>query len=191
MPEEFEDHCSSVGRCTNNPILYLMRKNLIPKNLAENIEEDYVMLYLQIIQRADIAKATNVNDVNLETSGSRAREAHANTDNAKLFDLAKTAFCKTSLWVHSKPSQRSYNGRQALKMIWYNQLGLHALDERNTKNHKDICALAYHEEKKMHNWKAYFIGNKKFQNVQTALVGQDFNDFTDREKVTFPIEEIK
>ena len=115
--EEFKDHCSSVGGFTNNPILYLMRKNLIPKDEADDHEEDYVMLYLQIIQRADISKATNVNDVNMETSGSRAKEAYANTDNAKLFDLAKTAFCKTSLWVHAKPSQRGCNGRQELKLI--------------------------------------------------------------------------
>ena len=112
-----------------------MRKNLIPKNLAENIEEDYVMLYLQIIQRADISKATNVHDFNLQNSGARAREDHANTDNAKLFDLAKTAFGETSLWVHAKPYQRSRDGHQALKLIWSNHLGVHTLDERNTKNH--------------------------------------------------------
>ena len=64
-----------------------------------------------------IFKAAYVHDVNLENYGARAREAHDNTDNAKLFDLAKTAFGETSLWVHAKPSQRIRDGRQALKLI--------------------------------------------------------------------------
>ena len=34
--EEFEDSFSSIRGCTNIPILYLMRKNLIPKNEADN-----------------------------------------------------------------------------------------------------------------------------------------------------------
>ena len=64
------------------------------------------MLDLQIIQRATIVKYANVHDSNLENYGARAREAHSNTDDSKLFDLAKTAFGETSLWVHTKPSQR-------------------------------------------------------------------------------------
>ena len=52
------------------------------------------MLDLQIIQRAVIVKAAKVHDANLENFGARAREAHANTDHAKLFDLANTAFGK-------------------------------------------------------------------------------------------------
>ena len=148
----FEDRCSSVHGCTNNPLSYLMRKNLIPKYGAGDHEAEYVMLDQQVIQRATIFKAANVNDINLERYGERARETHANTDNAKLFDLAKTAFGETRLWVHAKPSQRNRDGHQALKPIWPNQLGMHALDERNTKNYKDIRALAYHSKNKRHNW---------------------------------------
>ena len=42
--KEFEDPCSSFCECTNNPILYLMRKNLIPKDEINNTEKDYVAL---------------------------------------------------------------------------------------------------------------------------------------------------
>ena len=126
--EKFKDSCSSVHGFTNNPSLYLMRKNLFPKDEADNPEEEYVTLDQYIIQRSTIVKAANIHDINLEHSGSRAREDHANTYNTELFDLVKTAFCKTSLWVHAKPSQRFRNRRQALKLIWSNQLGLHALD---------------------------------------------------------------
>ena len=44
--EEFEDRWSYVCMCTNNPILYLMRNNLIPKDEADNPEEDYITLDL-------------------------------------------------------------------------------------------------------------------------------------------------
>ena len=81
-----------------------MRKNLIPKDEADDPGAEYVTLDQQIIQRATIVKAANVNNVNLENSGERTREAHANTDNAKLFDLAKNAFGNTRLWFHAKPS---------------------------------------------------------------------------------------
>ena len=64
------------------------------------------------------------------------------------------------------------------------------LDERNTKNHKDVCALAYHGKKKRHNWQAYVLCHKKCHDVQTDLVEQDFNDFTERENVTFLIYRI-
>ena len=67
---------------------------MIPKDEADDTEEDYVMLDLNIIQRAMIVKGANVHDVTLENSGARAGEAHANTDNAKLFDLSNTAFDK-------------------------------------------------------------------------------------------------
>ena len=147
-----------------------MRKNLTPKEEEDDPEAEYVMLDQKIIQRDTIVKAANVNDVNLENSGARTTEAHANTDNEKLFALAKTAFGETRLWVHTKPSQRSRNGRQALKLIWSNQLGVHALDKRNTKNYKYIRVLEYNGEKKSHNWKAYVLGRKKCHDVQTALV---------------------
>ena len=117
--KEFEERCSYVHGCTNNPISYLMRKNLVPKYEADNPKEDYVTLDLQIVLRATIVKADNANYVNLENSGSRAREAHANADNSRLFKIAKTEFGETSLCVHAKPSQRSRNQRQALKLIWY------------------------------------------------------------------------
>ena len=68
---------------------------------------------------------------------------------------------------------------------------MYALDKRNAKNHKDIHALAYHSEKKSHNWKTCVFGHNKCHDVQTALVEQEFNDFTDREKVTFLLEGIK
>ena len=42
--KEFEDPCSSFCECSNNPILYLMRKNLIPKDEINNTEKDYVAL---------------------------------------------------------------------------------------------------------------------------------------------------
>ena len=176
---------------TKNPISYLMKKNLIPKDEADDPEEEYVMLDQQIIQRDTIFKASNVHDVNLESSGSRSRESHATTDNAKLFDLAKTAFGDTILWVNAKMSQRSRGGCEALKLIWSNQLGVYALDKSNNKNHKDICAIAYHGEKKRHNWQAYVLGHKKWNDVQTALVEQEFNDFTDRKKVPFLLNGIK
>ena len=134
--KEFRDCCSSVRGFTKNPILYLMRKNLIPKDEADDHEEDYITLDLQIIQRAKIVKADNVHDVNLENSGAISTKSHANTDNAKLFDLAKTAFGETSLWVHTKPSHHSRDGHQALKLIYYNHLGVHVIGKRNTKNHK-------------------------------------------------------
>ena len=149
------------------------------------------MLEQQIIQRNTIIKADNFHDVNLENYGARAREAHDNTDNAKLFDLANTEFGEISLWVHAKPSQRIRNGRQVLKLIWYNQLGVHEFDECNTKNYKEIPALAYHGEKKIHNWQAYILGYEKYHDVQTAIVEQEFNDFTDRKKVTFLLDGIK
>ena len=129
-----------------------MRKNLIPKDEADNPEEDYITLDLQIIQRYTIVKSANVHDFNLDSSVARATEAHAKTDNAKLFNLAKTAFYETSVWVHTKPSQRSHDGYQVLKLIWCNQLGVHDLDVCNTKNYKDIRTLAYHREKKRKNW---------------------------------------
>ena len=150
--EKFNNHCSSICGCTNNPILYLMWNSLIPKDKADDPEAEYVTLYQQFIQRATIAKAANVNDVNLENYRARARKAYANTNNDKCFDLDKTEFGETRLWVHTKLSQRNRNGRQALKLIWSNQFGLYAREELNTRNHKDICALAYHGEKKRHNW---------------------------------------
>ena len=61
----FENCFSSVRRCTNNRISYLMRNYLIPKDKADDPEEDFVTLDLQIIQRATIVKAANVHDVNL------------------------------------------------------------------------------------------------------------------------------
>ena len=42
-----------------------MRNYLIPKDKADDPEEDFVTLDLQIIQRATIVKAANVHDVNL------------------------------------------------------------------------------------------------------------------------------
>ena len=168
-----------------------MRENLIPKDEAENPEAEYVTLDKQVIQRVTIVKAANVNDFNLENSGSRAREAHANTYNAKLFDLAKTAFGEIRLWVHSKPCQNNRDGHQALKLIWSNQLGVRALYERYTKNHNDIRTLSYNGENKSHNLKAYFLGHKKCHDVHNALVEQEFNDFTDHDKVTFLLDGIK
>ena len=162
-----------------------MRNNLITKDEADYPEAEYVTLDQQVIQRAAIVKASNFNYVNLEHSGPRAREAHANTDNAKLFDLAKTAFDETRLWVHAKPSQRNRDGRQLLKLIWSNQLDVHALDKRNTKNYKNTCAFACHGDKKRHNWQAYVLGHKKFHPIQTALADQEFNDFTDCKKLSF------
>ena len=44
--EEFEDHCSSVFWCN--------KRKLISKDEADDPEEDYVTLYLKIIQRATI-----------------------------------------------------------------------------------------------------------------------------------------
>ena len=121
----------------------------------------------------------------------RPRGNHANTDNSKYFAPATTAFGNTRLWVHAKPSQCNRKRRQALKLIWSNQLGVHALDKCNTKSHKDIRALDYHGEKKRKNWQAYVIGQKKYQDFQTAPVEQEFNDFTDRKKVTLLINGIK
>ena len=168
-----------------------MRKNFIPKDEADDPEEEYVPLDQHIIQRSTIFKAANVHDVNLENPGAREGEAHAKTDNYKLFYLAKTAFGETSLWVHAKPSQRSRSGRQALKLIWYNQLGLHALDKRNIRNYRDIFVLAYNGKKKRNNWQDYVLGHKKCHDVQTALVEQEFNDFTGRKKVIFLLNDIK
>ena len=71
--EEFEDCCSSICGCINNPISYLMRNNLIPKDEADNTEKCSITLDLHIIQSAGIVKAANVHDVNLEHSGARAR----------------------------------------------------------------------------------------------------------------------
>ena len=68
---------------------------------------------------------------------------------------------------------------------------MHALDEHNTKNNKDILVLAYHGKKKRNNWQTYVLGHKKCHDVQTPLVEQDFNDFTDRENVTFLLNGIK
>ena len=76
-------------------------------------------------------------------------------------------------------------------MIWYNQLGMHVLDETNTKNHEDIRALAYHSNNKMHNWQAYVLGHKKCCDVQTALYEQDLNKLIDHERVTFLLNKIK
>ena len=95
-----------------------MRNNLIPKYEAGDPEAEYVTLDQQVIKRATIVESTNVNDGNLENSGARVREAHANTDDAKIFDLAKTAFGETRLWVHAKPSHLNRDGCQALKLIW-------------------------------------------------------------------------
>ena len=108
----------------------------------------------------------------MENSGARARESHSNTDNAKLFDLAKTAFGETRLWVHAKPYQRNHDGRQALKFIWSVQLVVHALYERNTKNNKEIYVLAYHGDNKRHDLEYYVLGHKKCHDVQTALFEQ-------------------
>ena len=44
--EEFEDSCYYVRGCNNNPLLYLTRKNFIPKDEAEDPEEEYVTLDL-------------------------------------------------------------------------------------------------------------------------------------------------
>ena len=104
-----------------------MRNNLTPKYEAEDTEAEYVTLDQQVIQRATIVKADNVNDVKLGYYGARAREYNSNTDNATLFHLARTAFGETRLWVHTKPSQSNPGRRQALKLIWSNQLGVHAL----------------------------------------------------------------
>ena len=76
-------------------------------------------------------------------------------------------------------------------MIRYNQLGVHVLGDRNTMNHTDIRALAYHINNKRHNWQAYVLGHKKWRDVQTALNEQDLNKFTYHEKVTFLLNEIK
>ena len=58
-----------------------MRKKFIPKDEADDPEEEYVPLDQHIIQRSTIFKSANVHDVNLENPGARAREAHAKTDN--------------------------------------------------------------------------------------------------------------
>ena len=106
------------------------------------------------------------------------------------FDLSKTAFGETRLWVHAKLYQCNRDRRQALKIKWSKQSGVHALDECNTKKHKDICALNYHGENKRHNWQAYVLGHKKFHHVQTDLVEKEFNDFTDRNKMVFLLNGI-
>ena len=153
------------SRFYQKPILYLIINNLIPKYEAVNPEAQYVMIDQQIIQTATLIKAANANDVNLENYWSRTREAHAKTDNCKLFDLARTKFGETRLWVHVKLSQCNRDGHQAFKLIWSNQLEVHVLDKRNPKNYKCICALAYHSEKKTHNWKAYVLCHKKCHDV--------------------------
>ena len=153
------------SRFYQKPILYLIINNLIPKYEAVNPEAQYVMIDQQIIQTATLIKAANANDVNLENYWSRTREAHAKTDNGKLFDLARTKFGETRLWVHVKLSQCNRDGHQAFKLIWSNQLEVHVLDKRNPKNYKCICALAYHSEKKTHNWKAYVLCHKKCHDV--------------------------
>ena len=110
--KEFKDCCYYVRGCTKNPIFYLMRKNLIPKDKIDEPEADFLTLDQQIIQGNTIVKAANVNDVNLKNSGARASKYNANTDNAKSFDLNKTAYGETRLWVHAKLSQRNRNGHK-------------------------------------------------------------------------------
>ena len=51
--------------------------------------------------------------------------------------------------------------------------------------------IAYQGEKKSHNWQAYVLGHKKCHDVQTDLVEQGFNNFTDRNMATFLINRIK
>ena len=68
---------------------------------------------------------------------------------------------------------------------------MNVIDKHNTKNLKDIRALAYLGDKNMHNWKAYVISHNKYHDVQTALVDQNYNDFTDRKNVTFLLDKIK
>ena len=46
-----------------------MRKNLIPKDEADDPELEYVTLDQQFIQRATIVKDANVNDISLEILG--------------------------------------------------------------------------------------------------------------------------
>ena len=50
-----------------------MKKNLTPKDEADNSEAEYVTLDQKFIQRATIVKAANVNDFNLENYGAKAR----------------------------------------------------------------------------------------------------------------------
>ena len=44
--KEFEDPCFYIRGCTNKPTSYLMRKHLIPKDEADDPEENYVTLDL-------------------------------------------------------------------------------------------------------------------------------------------------
>ena len=99
-----------------------MRKNFIPKDEANYPEAEYVTLDQQIIQRSRIVRYANVNDIKLENSGARTRESHANTDNLKLFDLAKTAFGETRLWVHEKLSQRNRDRLQLIRPYQFQRL---------------------------------------------------------------------
>ena len=55
----------------------------------------------------------------------------------------------------------------------------------------EIHALSYHVENKRHNWQAYVLRHKKWRDVQTAFNEQDLNKFTDHERVTFLLNEIK
>ena len=68
---------------------------------------------------------------------------------------------------------------------------MHAIDEHNTNNHKEICELAYHGKKRRYNWQGYVLGHKKCHDVQTDLVEQDLNDFTDRKTVNLLLDGIK
>ena len=112
--EELVSRLDSVRGLSNNPPSYLVRQEVVPKAEVDDPATAYATLDHQIIQRAQIVKDANVNDDVLEHAGPSKKNMIANADNAILFELLKSVFGETQLWIHTKPTYKDRNGHRAM-----------------------------------------------------------------------------
>ena len=100
--------------------------------------------------------------------------------------LLRVYFEKTHVWVHAKRYMPAKEGRKAYLAIKVNLFGHRALQDCNDKVRSDISALRYHGEKRDYKWADYVAKHADCHAIMHAIATHEgYNDFTDREKVTY------
>ena len=121
---EFEAETSSIRGSTGIPLSYLLRQTIIPKDEADDDEDEYATIDAQMIQRAQIIKTAYITMTpdDLEEAGPTKKTASAKLDNMRLYDLMKKKFCNTTMWAHTKTCARDCDGCRAMIAMHVNSL---------------------------------------------------------------------
>ena len=195
MFDEFEEYAKSVrGKVSHAPIAYLLCPNSFPPPDQDEPADEYADFDHELIARHPIIqrKHRHVPVATLEAGGPKMKMPHVNLDNTQLFSLVKTTFENTTWWIHARKAVRTKDGRRAILLMAGSLMSTNAMDEANTKNRRDILALEYKGDSRNWSLLSYTGEYKRYHAIQANHhLAHNFNDFSEREKVTNLIGSIK